>query len=218
MATTKYWWISALLGVLLVVGCNSQSNPPATTNIAPDSTASPNTVQLSPDSIARSMDTLAQSSLDTPRKSLADLEADSKIQDRLRQNQNPNPRPPANANPSIENRMPMPECKRLFTEIGSGWSHDSKTGLYHLREDAANPLRQELSTQRHCLLGLNQSEIEKLFGKPSKIVGTAMLYYLDKSCLGRGGIESEACECLKVELAEAKVAKKVSIVKNPSNE
>ncbi len=218
MATTKYWWISVSFGVLIVVGCNSQINPPATTNIAPDSTASTNAVQLSQDSIASPLDTLAQTSVDTPRKSLGDLEAERKRQDRLRQNPNPNPKPPANANPSIENRMPMPECKKLYAEIGSGWGHDSKTGLFHFSGGAANPLRQELTTQRHCLLGLNQPDIEKLFGKPNRVSSKEMLYFMHKSCFGTGGVNSEGCECLKMELAEAKVVKRVSIVNIPSKE
>ena len=69
-----------------------------------------------------------------------------------------------------------------------------------------------------CLYCLPKADIEKLFGKPSKVSGNEMLYFMDISCLGKGGPGADGCEYLRVELAANRVAKRVHLVKNPIKE
>lgn len=169
---------------------------------------------VSTDSLHPSMDSVSHIRQDSPVKALPEPGGDP-----MRQGRKPPPSgwqlgAPNDIIPSLARNEGIPVCKRAFSTIRDSWSRDQASGLFRASGDSTSGLRVELPNMHDCLYCLPQADIQSLFGKPSRVVGSEMHYYLDKSCLGKGGMKSPGCECLVVELAATKVAKKVAIVKN----
>ena len=215
MRTSKLCWISALTFSILGLACNPQDSKNANP-IQADSLKSiaDSSALNTSDSTSFLVDSSQGFTQDTPVKSKEQLAAERRELDRLRQNPNPNHRPPENAMPSLGHNRLIPGCKTFFELIQAEWTHDPEKGIFQIQGNPNTGLRAEIPTRSECLFGLPQADIQSLFGKPSRVVGNEMHYYLDKSCLGKGGMKSPGCECLVVELAATKVAKKVVIVKN----
>jgi hypothetical protein len=216
MPTLKYFWISIGVSILIGAGCSSPNDGSTGMKPVMDTAGFGNTA-VSPipkDSNSTPDDTLMQARQDSPKKSLATSRSDQK-----RPGQKP---PPSGWNlgapyeiiPTLENNEKIPICKTAFARIRSEWSFDSKKRVFQIRGDSVSGLRDELPKMHDCLYCLPKSDIEKLFGKPSKVSGNEMLYFMDISCLGIGGLGTDGCEYLRVELAANKVAKRVSIVAN----
>ncbi len=206
--------------MMLAFGCNAPNEGSSSEKTTIGSVDS-GRIALAPspkDSLPGPLDSIPVARQDSPKKTQS-----GSLGDRMQHGQKPPPSgwnlgAPYENTPSLEHNERIPICKTSFARIRSDWSFDSNLRLFHIREVAVGGLRSELPKMHDCLYCLPQSDIESLFGKPSKVRGNELLYFMNISCLGDGGLGKEGCEYLRVDLAANKVAKKVSIFKNPSTE
>ncbi len=204
--------------MMLAIGCNAPEKGKTSANTVIDTpdTGSIAVAPLGKDSIASPIHSIPEVRQDSPKKSQRQLAEERRLAQKPRTFFNIGA--PDDRLPSIKNYEQSPEGKAFFDLIRREWSANTNTGVFKVKGDSGEGFRGEFPNGKKWLHLIPQADIETLFGKPSRASQVQLTYYMNDTCLGRGGTNAGGCEYLKVELTHDKLANEVSIVKNPSKE